>query len=671
MCGILALVRCGPRAILPTAPLRQATQTVQHRGPDDEGYLLWDGGGPARVFAGRDTASASRSAHRLESLPEAARWQVAFGHRRLSIVDLSPAGHQPMIHKSTGLAVIYNGEIYNHVELRTDLEKLGHRFESHSDTEVLLAAWAEWGPECMHRFNGMFAFVMLDPRGRGGGGTLHAVRDRFGVKPLYYARVGSFLAFASEIKQLRSLPGFRPRLDRATARDFLVTGLMDVSTWTFDESVSQLLGGSAATVRLDVSDPVVETSQWYTLTPERFSGSATDAATRFRDLLQDSVRLRLRADVPLGSCLSGGLDSSAIVCLAYRELQARDAHAGQVTVTARYESARHDEWHFAEQVVRQTGATPVVVWPTVDRLKAELDRQLWFMDEPFGSTSQFSQWCVFVAAASAGLKVMLDGQGSDEQLAGYSGNDAALYAGMMRRAAILPLAEEVISFRSRHGAFPLAQLILGARNVAPFFDRLLPDRVRLVPGNPAWLRLGSPSRLSTESPRDLQTHLRQQTLSTSLPVLLRYEDRNSMAQSIESRVPFLDYRLVEFVAGLPDYLRLRQGVTKVVLRDAMAGVLPEGVRARRDKMGFVTPEEIWLTETATDWFRESVETAVEAAPDIFDADAVMTILDDMIEHRSAFSFLPWRILCMGRWLQATQGEHAPVGAGSEVGAGVE
>jgi asparagine synthase (glutamine-hydrolysing) len=650
MCGILGLVSFAPARARSTRLLVAATHVVAHRGPDDEGYLLWRPGEEPRVYAGPATTRTTSDAHRLAALPPSAPWNVAFGHRRLSIVDLSPAGHQPMIDTATGLSITYNGEIYNHLELREELERLGHPFQSHSDTEVILRAWIEWGPECVSRFNGMFAFVILDPRD---GGTLHAVRDRFGVKPLYWARVGDLVAFASEIKQIRALPGFTPHLDLTSARDYLVSGVLDTGTHTFDVGVRQLAGGERAVVPLDRA-PELQLSRWYSVKPRVFQGSLADAANECHALLADSVSLRLRADVPVGSCLSGGLDSSAIVCLARAALEAHGRHEGQVTVTARYELEAYDEWRYAQQIITRTQARAVEVWPSVERLQAELDRLIWHMDEPFVSTSQFSQWCVFSGAADAGLKVMLDGQGSDEQLAGYAGNDTSFFAGLMRRGSVLDLVAEVTSFRSRMGSMPVSQLLLAARNVVPSLDRVLPQRVRLAPEDPAWLRLRTASRVSTAAPRDLNDSLMRQTLSTSLPVLLRYEDRNSMAWSIESRVPFLDYRLVEFLAGLPDSFKLRRGWTKLVFREAMRGVLPEDVRARRDKMGFVTPEQVWVTRTATEWFREQVRAAVQFAPDVFEGVETLRMFEDIARGRTAFSFLPWRVLCFGRWLRALE-----------------
>src|SRR6185312_13415971 len=316
MCGILALIRRGGEAEAETRPLVSATRHVRHRGPDDEGYLLWRRGEFPRVFVGEESSPSTRDEKRLTNIPAYAPWRVGLGHRRLSIVDLSPGGHQPMVHPGTGLSIAFNGEIYNHLELRTELECLGHRFASHSDTEVLLATWAEWGPACLNRLNGMFAFVLLDPRN---GGTLHAVRDRFGVKPLYWAVVREFLVFASEIKQIRSLPGYRFIPNAVALRRYLTGASLDRTSDTMHAGIHQLRGGERASVDLRSPHDSLEIARWYRLKGDAFTGDLDEAAKQVRDLLTDSVALRLRADVPVGSCLSGGLDSSTIVCLAHRD----------------------------------------------------------------------------------------------------------------------------------------------------------------------------------------------------------------------------------------------------------------------------------------------------------------------------------------------------------------
>ncbi|MGH9928221.1 MAG: asparagine synthase (glutamine-hydrolyzing) [Pyrinomonadaceae bacterium] len=646
MCGIFSLIRSSDGEAS-TAPLAAATTLARHRGSDDAGYLLWRRHEQPSVYAGADTSPLSRTTHRLSDLPAAARWQVAFGHQRLSIIDLSPAGHQPMIDAATGLALAYNGEIYNYAELRAQLQRLGQTFTSATDTEVLLAAWAEWGPACLDRLNGMFAFVLLDPRA----GTVHAVRDRFGIKPLYWARVGGDLVFASEIKQIRSLPNFRPQVNLSTVDDYLTLGLLDHTRHTFDQGIEQLLGGERAEIQLDAELPRMTITRWYEMKVEPWSGSDAEAVARCRELLTDSVQLHLRADVPIGSCLSGGLDSSSIVCLAQQALRQQDARARPVTVTACFDDERCDEWFYAHQVIHQSQATAVRAWPSVAQLQADLDGLLWHMDEPFGSTSMFSQWCVFRAAADAGLKVMLDGQGADEQLAGYSGRThVALFTGLLRRAALASVAAEAVGWRRRTGRLPAVEIALALRNLVPGFEYLLPGRLHLVPDKPEWFRSTAPSHINATTPRDLNDSLRQQTMSITLPALLRYEDRSSMAWSIESRVPFLDYRVVEFLAGLPDRLKLRRAETKIVLREAMQGIVPDAIRRRRDKLGFATPEEVWLCRKEPQWFRQCVMAAAEAAPELFDHDRVEKLVDDVIAQRRPFSSAAWRILCLGRWL---------------------
>src|SRR6185312_6308004 len=260
MCGILGLVRRDGRAETQTLALVEATRRVRHRGPDDEGYLLWHPREPAGIYAGDETSPKTRDARRLALLPSRTQWLVGLGHRRLSIVDLSPGGHQPMLHRDSGLGIVFNGEIYNHLELRSDLERVGHRFASHSDTEVLLAAWAEWGPSCLDRLNGMFAFLLLDPRD---GGTLHAVRDRFGVKPLYWAVVGDVIGFASEIKQIRTLPGYTFVPNERSVRRYLTDARLDGSSDTMHDGVRQLRGGERAIVDLRSRDASVKVTRWY------------------------------------------------------------------------------------------------------------------------------------------------------------------------------------------------------------------------------------------------------------------------------------------------------------------------------------------------------------------------------------------------------------------------
>jgi asparagine synthase (glutamine-hydrolysing) len=645
MCGILAVVQNENHAR--GEDLAHATHIIRHRGPDDEGFLTWTKGENPRIWAGTDTAPSTHEYWKYDMLQDSQEFHVGLGHRRLSILDLSPRGHQPMIHTETGISMVYNGEVYNFQTIRTELEAMGFAFHTDSDSEVLLLAWVAWGTACIPKLNGMFSFVVLDPRGSG---TVYAVRDRFGVKPMYWYRDGQKIVFSSEIKQIRSFPGYKLSLNRQKVIDYLAEGYVDTDDETFDTGIKQLRGGHFAEVDLSVSPGSFVIKRWYQLTPQKWSGDDVAATDRFRELLRDSIRLRLRADVPVGSCLSGGLDSSAIVCLAKEVLDESGPHNGQVTVTACFKDPRFDEWRFAEEVVKKSGAQAERIFPDFERLRSDFDKLLWHQDDPFPSTSMFSQWCVFGGAASAGLKVMVDGQGSDEQLSGYGGNDLALYTGLLARHAWGDLIRESKSYKAKNGRYPKGFLLGALQEVYPGLKKLFPESHRAIkPLRIDWLNLPA-KEIARKSYKDLQGTLTNQLLCSPLPSLLRFEDRNSMAFSIESRVPFMDYRLVEFNLGLPEKMVYRDGLKKVVLRRALKGIMPDAIVNRTDKMGFVTPEEVWLREEGTEWFRSEIARAVDSYPDYFNKQETLAMLEQMIKGEIKFSFVPWRIICFSKWM---------------------
>lgn len=660
MCGIAVLVGA-PGRFLDAALIRSMTDVVRHRGPDGEGFSYFCGDTlEPHAAGGPDTPSQCFAADhpflpRSAAMPEATNVRVALGHRRLAIVDLSPGGYQPMASADRDLWIVYNGEIYNHVELRGELETLGHRFFSHSDTEVLLAAYRQWGASSLSRLNGMFAFAIVDRRRR----YVFVARDRFGVKPLYYWRSPEgILAFASEVKQFTVLPGWQAKVNGQRAYEFLDRGLADHSRDTLFAGVHQLLGGEYLEISLD-GNPEPRIGRWYELRPREYEGSLEDSAAEFRRLFEDSVRIRLRADVSVGSCLSGGLDSSSIVCMASRLLQAQGDTPPQKTFSARSLEPAVDEGRFMEEALKASRAQPHFVYPELDGLDATLPRLTWHQDEPFGSTSIYAQWHVFALAGRHGCKVMLDGQGADEALAGYASFFGARLSSLATRLRLLSLCREFLALRRLHGyrasdfARHMAYLALSPEALSCARRLFRADRAR---GN-AFIDLARLSadeapadQIARAARQDVKSLSLAQLTRTNLPLLLHWEDRNSMAHSVESRLPFLDYRLVEHVVSLPEEHLIKNGITKRVLRAAMVGILPERIRLRTDKIGFATPEEVWIRRHKPDAFMAWIRAAVEKSDGILTPEAV-NIACDVIAGRKPFSFLLWRMISFGAWME--------------------
>lgn len=632
MCGISALISPHVRNLASIGPM---TDAIRHRGPDDEGFV---------VFGREETEEFRRPPPSVQGL-------VAFGHRRLSILDLSDSGHQPMSTLDRRYWIIHNGEVYNYLEIRRELEADGIAFHSGTDTEVILQAYRKWGEECLHRFNGMFAFVIYDQTKR----RVFAARDRFGIKPLYYwMSPQGYLALASEIKQFTVLPGWQPQLSGQDIYDFLHWGVTDHRSTTCFADVHQLRGGQSLT--LDVSESL-RIKQWYKLesAPGRYSFS--EAADRFRELLSDSVSLRLRADVDVGSCLSGGLDSSSIVCLVANQLQAAGVCDSQKTFSACSEEKRFDERSFMEIVANGTEVDARYTYPSLERLFDNMDAITWHQDEPFASTSIYAQWSVFDLVKQSGVKVMLDGQGADEQLAGYHGFFQHRFFDLFRSLRWIRLRKEMQSAKGMHSlAHPMQLLanqalpnwvrtplrkVLGKRG--PICDWIDFDALGAKEGEP----FGGVRRKSVDE------QCRLQLLQSSLPMLLRFEDRDSMAHSIEARTPFLDYRLVEFLIGLPADYKIRSGWTKRVMREGMKGTLPETIRKRVDKIGFATAEEVWMRDKAPQLFRSKVEEVIEESRGILKPQ-LLSQVDEMLGGRRPFNFLIWRVISFGAWMKAFQ-----------------
>jgi asparagine synthase (glutamine-hydrolysing) len=561
MCGIAGIVASRP---VNGDAVESMCDLLAHRGPDDSG--LW------RSADGR----------------------VVLGHRRLAVIDATDAAHQPMADATGHLVLTFNGEIYNYLELAARLRAEGAPPVSDGDTAVLLAAWGRWGADALAALNGMFAFAVFDA----GTGMLYAARDRFGEKPFYFAEGDGWFAFASEYKALLALDGVSAEVDTVRLARFLhrpAHGLDDARETVF-AGISQLLPGELLT--LDTRSMTCRIGRYWT--PRADADAPRDigeAAAQFRALLADSVRLRMRADVAQGSCLSGGLDSSAIVCLARAEIGDDAYHV----FTGRFPGADSDEGRFADIVADAAGATAHGVEPDPARFADEIAAFAWHNELPVGSASQYAQWCVFRLAAECGVTVLLDGQGADELLGGYE-QFFAVYLADLRARGETGLADEENAIRAR---YPAA--------LAPARQRLslaLPPALRRA----AARRLGKGSdvlfgmqadiaRAVVERPEEeardggftgLAAAFHRETFHEHLPTLLRYGDRNSMAHSREVRLPFCDHRLAEFALSLHPRLHMGDAQTKRLLREAMRGILPEQIRTRWNKQGFLPPQPQWF-----------------------------------------------------------------------------
>jgi len=605
MCGIAGQY-CFGGGVPDERLLKMMSDRLAHRGPDGEGSRIC---GPTGLV-----------------------------HRRLAIIDLSEDGLEPMTNEDGTLWLLFNGEIYNYLELRDELVKKGHVFHSHSDTEVILHAYEEWKTGCVQKFNGMWAFALWDERQQ----RLFCSRDRLGIKPFYYAVAdGSFL-FASEIKALLAHPAVGTVPDDRKLATYLEWGVYDHSGETMFEGVHQLRPARWITVTAD--GPQEPFQYWDLLVNPAVSAGISDQkiASGLLDTLRSATRIHLRSDVPTGTCLSGGLDSSTLTVLIngfIREEYVASVGERQKTFSAVFTDRRFDESRYVEEIVQATGVDGHTVEPRPSMLLQDLDRLVYMQDEPFGSLSIYAQYCV-IRMAKASVKVVFDGQGADEMLGGYLAYQGSYIGGLFRTFRWLTAAREAIGSLRYHGGFFRSAL----RQLATRKKRRNLLRVK---GDTIYRYRGS-----------LDEILYRELTSTNLTSILHYEDRNSMAFSIELRVPFLDVRLVEYIAALPLNQKIRGGITKFSLRNAIRGIVPEPVRCRMDKMGFVTPEEVWMKEDLREFMLGLLGSESFRSRKYWDADAVIANYSSFLAGKSEYSPEIWRIACTELWLRKFFDERA-------------
>ncbi|MBL0055596.1 MAG: asparagine synthase (glutamine-hydrolyzing) [Chitinophagaceae bacterium] len=582
MCGIAGLIAADGREVS-LLRVKKMTDSISHRGPDGEGHWISPNG------------------------------KLALGHRRLSIIDLSHEADQPM-HYLDRYTLIFNGEIYNYVELKETLQKQGYRFKTASDTEVLLALYHRDRENCLSSLDGMFAFVIYDEQEN----TVFAARDRFGEKPFFYShQPGGFFLFGSEMKALWA-GGVEKKVNYRMLYGYLAYASLENRNdpgETFYENCRRL--PHSHYLKLDIDTCTIRIERYYDMDYRNTNQRITveQAKERFRELFYTSVSRRLRSDVPVGSSLSGGLDSSLVVAVIDRLNQ--DGNLRQDSFSAIFPGFKKDERKYMDYVIAKTNLSPHFVTPDETGLIDSIDTISWHQEEPFGSASIYAQYCVMRLAKENNITVLLDGQGADEILAGYHVFYPPFFREMKKKAPE-KFRQEIAAYEAMHGNSEInadirsnvfTRMKISAGNTAPglrkWFHHLrhLKDPV-FEPGFYRAFRDTSAADIPVFE--NLNQALYHSLFDQGLQELLRYADRNSMAHGREVRLPFLYHELVEFLLTLPAEMKIHEGWTKWIMRETFTQELPPEICWRTDKIGYSSPQDNWMN-------RAEVKEKLEAA----------------------------------------------------------
>lgn len=603
MCGICGIIYFEEGRTVPSAPVKQMLDKIQHRGPDDEGVFINE--------------------------------NIALGHRRLSIIDLSSLGRQPMSDKHQQVYITYNGEIYNYKELRKQLAPK-YEFLSHSDTEVLIYAYLEWGKECLSRLNGMFAFAIYDTRSK----EVFLVRDRFGIKPLYYYQDEEQLIFASDIPPIVSILNKKPEPDDQTVLDFLVYSRTNHSERTFFKGIKKLQHGHCLTIRSNA----VKMERWYDLRKNLKAPFETPQA--LKESLIEAVRLQMRSDVPVGVCLSGGLDSSSITAILLDCLQRKDFFTYSAVFN---KGERGDESEFIRTFENRIPKMKYTA-PSVETLLHDLHEFVLALAEPVTSASEYSEYKVMQLAKNHSV-VLLNGQGVDEQMAGYLYFAGFYYKELLNSLHLLKLAKEIFYDIKNHGS------LVGPLSL-PYFCLPSSFRERLAHHSSSYVSKGIVER--TTDPAEILDKLYQSSglqesfidhFEYKLEHHLLWADKSGMWFSLETRFPFLDHNLVERTISLPSDKQIRNGWNKFYLREAMKSLLPERILYRRDKVGFDTPSDKWLRdERVQEIVHASLRSESLKKYDFINVPAAEKMYAEHVSGSRDYSNAIWKCVNLSLWL---------------------
>ena len=666
MCGIAGVIDIAGKNHL-TEHINKMTDLLKHRGPDDEGFAFFDsndfvtaGGEDTHdnVWQSRYHFSPAKRVEEVEG-----NYSVAFGFRRLSIIDLSPAGHQPMCSQDKSIWIVYNGEIYNYIELREDLKKRNYEFQTNTDTEVMIAAYQEWGEKCVDKFNGMWAFVIYDRRKN----IFFGARDRFGVKPFYYYLDNDVFAFASEQKALVKLSrelGIKTGINKKMVFDYFALGEIEADEESFFKNIIELMPSYA--FRFDLNDKTFNKWQYYQLSVNDQFQSFNDLklseySHRTKELIINAIKVRLRSDVPVGSCLSGGLDSSVIVSVINQLLKEQNIEQigeRQKVFTSSFRDKRFDESDWAKIVVDQTQAEWHQTFPNSNDLLKDIETLAYCQDVPIWNTSTYAQFSVMRLAKENGIKVLLDGQGGDELFGGYKHYYVAYLMELLKNHQYNMFFKEM----NKLDSFP-ANVKFLFRNYLKYYgvQKLPVDVIAAINkfyfADMKYINADVWSQHKNRFPRSqkndhssLNQMLYNEFNNSYLKGYLKCEDRCSMWFSIESRTPFADdVHLIEYLFQLPSVYKINNGNTKLLMRDSMKGILPEKIRSRKDKMGYVTPNLQWLNKIKNEvkqYFTNDLEEYIDVKKLLKDYDKLFnndtTSYQEKLRIFKFISFALWK-----------------------------
>lgn len=651
MCGITGIITPSPSKNI-VRQINVMTDSIRHRGPDDEGYVLIDSENQVVLCSGDDTDKKMWLPHINTYFGEPCK--LVFGFRRLSILDLSICGHQPMVSEDHRFSIILNGEIYNYLELRKELVDQGYSFFSNTDTEVLLKGFECWGKSVLNHLVGMFAFVIFDQQKN----ILFAARDFFGIKPFYYSLRNGQFAFASEIKALLTLPWVECYAEPQSVYDYLRYDLTNYDDATFFSSIKQLPAGHY--VELDLNNLINDVQiykYWELNLDNSINISRTEAAGHVQQMFLENIKIHLRSDVPVGVALSGGIDSSAITC-GIRLLEP-DLNMHSFSLVT--DDPDTDEAFWIDEVLRHTRAISHKVTPEPSDLLQDLEDFLYSQEEPFGGLSIYGQFRVFKLVQKHGIKVTMDGQGGDELLAGYRFYLPFRLATMFREFRL----KRAFNFMKVIGELPDVkdhQKNYLLRGLIASLPSGLEKPIRAIMNEHAenwlqreWFRAHG-VKFTAQVNERAQADILRESLSnaisySSLPKLLHQEDRNSMWFSVESRVPFLTPAFVKFILSLPEsYIIDETGTSKSIFRDAMRGIVPDNVLDRRDKKGFATPEKLWLSG-CDNWVEKTLSSEIARSIPGLSVEIMTNSWQDVIAGNVPYSKKVWRWINLIKWTE--------------------